>query len=153
MQELKDLSQYMTPVDLTANDLLRFDDESHHGLFFIEYGQLRIEHSSNHTTNASQQLTFARSQYPTSPIGNPLSNVSIGHLNARSGTLGRQAALIKKTMGEHNEFTEQSFRLARIGPGWVVGMIEECTGMRRAGVYVAGECIRLLWCRCCYVLS
>lgn len=37
--ELKELSQYMTPMDLKANESLHLDDGSHHGLFFIEFGQ------------------------------------------------------------------------------------------------------------------
>jgi hypothetical protein len=134
----------MTPMDLNSNESLHLDDEIHHGLFFIELGHLRIEHSSHYTTHASQQPTFSRSQDPTSPIGNRLSDASIGHLNARTGTFGRQAALIKSTMGGHNVLTQQSFRLARIGPGWVVGMREECSGMRRVGVYFAGECLPIL---------
>ncbi|CAB9515416.1 solute carrier family 26 [Seminavis robusta] len=140
--ELKALSQYMKPMDLKANEVLHWENEIHHGLFFIEYGQLRIEHGADYTISPSHQKTFPRI-HEASPVVNPLSNNSLGHLSARSGPWGLQSALLKNSMRGQSEMTEQNFRLARIGPGWVVGMIEECSGMRRAGVYVCDSPCRL----------
>ncbi|CAB9515417.1 solute carrier family 26 [Seminavis robusta] len=140
--ELKALSQYMKPMDLKANEVLHWENEIHHGLFFIEYGQLRIEHGADYTISPSHQKTFPRI-HEASPVVNPLSNNSLGHLSARSGPWGLQSALLKNSMRGQSEMTEQNFRLARIGPGWVVGMIEECSGMRRAGVYVCDSPCRV----------
>ena len=37
--------------------------------------------------------------------------------------------------------TQQNFRLARIGPGWLVGTTEIATGLSDPGVYIAvGHC-------------
>lgn len=73
---------------------------------------------------------------------------SIGHLNARSGTLGRQAALWKASqkgdMHLRPERAEQTFRLARIGQGWILGSIEMAThGMKRPGTHLASSPCRL----------
>lgn len=126
------------------NEVLPWENETHHGLFFIEFGMLRIEHSADYTTNKTFPSRFPNHHRQRASVAsaavNPLSNTSIGHLNARSGTMGRQSNMWKNAKGRI-EPMEQNFRLARIGPGWVVGMIEKCSGMRRAGVYVAGTCI------------
>jgi CRP-like cAMP-binding protein len=37
----------------------------------------------------------------------------------------------------------QSFRLARIGPGWVAGAMEQVSGIRRQGEYIAVTHCRL----------
>lgn len=140
--ELSGLSDYMSTVELKAGEVLPWENQTHHGLFFIEYGQLRIEHSSDYASSAAHQKTFPSPRSLSSP-SRYNNQDSIGHLNARSGTLGRQAALWKQKAKGPTELTEQSFRLARIGPGWVVGMIEECSGMRRAGVYVCVTPCRL----------
>lgn len=131
----------MVPIELDANQILPWGETSHHGLYFIEYGQLRLEHNSDYTMNK----TFPSRQSPAkcaalSPGGlNPLPNASISHLNARSSTISRLGASQQKANEPEDILTEQQFRLARIGPGWVIGMIEECSGMRRAGVYVSGK--------------
>lgn len=138
LNELSELSRYLSPIELNTGEVLPWVNQTHHGLYFIEYGQLRIEHSADYTTTAANQNTFP-SPRQVNALASSLNQDSIGHLNARSGTLGREAALFKRKAKGPTEMTEQSFRLARIGPGWVVGMIEECSGMRRSGVYVCGR--------------
>ena len=131
----------MIPIEMDSNQILPWGDETHHGLFFIEYGQLRIEHNSDYTVNKtfpSRRVTLNVSAASRPGGYDPLSNASIGQLNARAGTQVRQAPIWDNT-NDRKDFTEQQFRLARIGPGWVVGMIEECSGMRRAGVYISGK--------------
>lgn len=139
VRELAALSQYIVTLELKANEVLQLDKEVHHGLYFIEHGELRIEHNADYTRTLSYQNTFPHNHHPKPQALNPLSNTSIGHLNARAGTMGRQAALLKQSVRGQTGLSEQSFRLARIGQGWVVGMIEECSGMRRAGFYVTGK--------------
>ena len=128
-------------MELDANQILPWGETSHHGLYFIEYGQLRLEHSSDYTTNKTFPSRHVPAKFGAlSSVGlNPLSNTSISHLNARSTVIDHQVVPEKKTNEPHDLLTEQHFRLARIGPGWVVGMIEECSGMRRAGVYISGK--------------
>ena len=131
----------MATLELKTGEVLPWENLAHHGLYFIENGQLRIEHSADYTATPANQNTFpSPRQVPISSSPSDYrTHGSIGHLNARSGTLGRQAAIWKRAVKGPTELTEQSFRLARIGPGWVVGMIEECSGMRRSGVYVCGK--------------
>jgi hypothetical protein len=138
VHELIDLQQYMTAIELKADQMLPWENEKHHGLFFIEYGHLRIEHSADYT-NTNRTFPSSASSPAAAPTRmNQYSNVSIGHLNARSGTMGRQTAMWKVAKQGQAEQTEQNFRLARVGQGWVVGMIENCSGMRRTGIYISG---------------
>jgi CRP-like cAMP-binding protein len=67
----------------------------------------------------------------SSSSGNTLSK-----LQARS--LGRMSSLMAAQKGH-----AQSFRLARIGPGWVTGTLEAISGERRVGDVVAVTHCRL----------
>lgn len=130
----------MTSIELDVHETLPWENDKHHGLFFIEYGQLRMQHSSDQTATMSFPGSSAVGGILNSGAFNSASNTSIGHMNARSGTIGRQSALQKITKTQH-EHMMQSFRLARIGQGWVIGCIESCSGMRRPGVYIARKCV------------
>lgn len=66
---------------------------------------------------------------------------SIGHLKARSGTIARQVALMK----DQKQLEMQTFRLARIGPGWVIGSHEALGGAQSPGVTVAVDHCRLYY--------
>jgi len=154
LHDLSELSRYVTSIDLNANEVLPWEDETHHGLFFIEYGQLRIEHNNSdpYTTTTLNNRTFpaTRGNHPAAAASAAAASASavltIGHLNARSaGALLKAAPHVTTTTSIRGlgDLTEQNFRLARVGPGWVVGMIEECSGLRRSGVYVSVNCCRL----------
>lgn len=141
-RELSELWKYTTVTDLKANQLLPRENQSHHGLFFIEFGQLRIVHNSDYATTTTIQPTFPSPRQASMPSSYHHQN-SIGQLNARSETLGRQTAMQKRQGKGPLEMKEQSFRLARVGPGWVVGTIEECSGLRQVGAHVAVTPCRL----------
>ena len=52
-----------------------------------------------------------------------------------------------KEQHQHNQHPQahehQSFRLSRIGQGWIIGSIEAANGMKKPGVYVAMSSCRL----------
>ena len=73
-------------------------------------------------------------------------NLSIGHLNARGLTLGRNNAAWKRQSSSRPADPDRPFRLARVGPGWLIGSIEAATNReehRHAGVYLAVTDCRL----------
>ena len=63
------------------------------------------------------------------------STYSLNQLKARSTTIGRHFAGVK-AMKE--ESPSQTFRVARVGPGWVLGTIEALSGLINPGSTVAG---------------
>lgn len=125
---LVDLEPHTAVVELQAGDRLFACDggpvpDGERGLFFIESGSLKIERDANETlTRGRSTLTRSRS------FG------TLGNLHARSGTVGRQRAAMKATSRDN---MTQTFRLARIGPGWICGAIEGASGLKHAGVHVA----------------
>ena len=134
-KDLHGLEPYTNVVELQAGDRLFASDggpveDRERGLFFIESGTLKIER------DASETLTRGRSTLTRSRG----SSGTLGNLHARSGTLGRQRAALKATSRDN---MTQTFRLARIGPGWVCGAIEGASGLRNAGVHVAVTNCRL----------
>lgn len=68
-------------------------------------------------------------------------NGSIGQFKARTPTIGKKTSYLKS----HRNRTRKShtFRLARIGPGWVIGGLESCAGLRNPGIYTAVSDCRL----------
>ena len=85
--------------------------------------------------DASETLTRGRST-----LNRSRNFGTLGNLHARSGTVGRQRAAMRANAREP---MTQTFRLARIGPGWVCGAIEGASGLRHAGVHVAVNDCRL----------
>jgi CRP-like cAMP-binding protein len=65
-----------------------------------------------------------------------MNNGSLSQLKARTGSIGKEMARLKA--GGGNDTTNQSFRLARVGPGWVLGSIEAVSGMQHPGSLIAG---------------
>lgn len=66
---------------------------------------------------------------------------SIGQFKARTPTIGKKTSYLKShKRAERNSHT---FRLARIGPGWVIGGLESCAGLRNPGIYTAVSDCRL----------
>jgi hypothetical protein len=60
---------------------------------------------------------------------------SIGQMNARSKTMARR---VEKTIKSAGHVNTTHFRLARIGPGWVLGSIEGASGNQNTGRHVVG---------------
>lgn len=86
------------------------------GLFFIESGVMKIEHITDATmTRGSMRGTF--------------SGGSIGALDPNN-RLSSSSSLDPSQ-------NQPTFRLARIGPGWVAGTMEYVSGIRHAGDHVA----------------
>jgi len=140
---LVDLEPYTIPLVLQPGEKLYESDGGkvcYRGLFFIESGLLKIEkdHNSTVMTRSVNRSSFSRSNSRSSfSRSNSRSNLhSISKLHARTGDLARKAASIKmnprSTVG-----TNRTFRLARIGPGWVVGIVENALGYRNPGVHIA----------------
>jgi hypothetical protein len=125
--DLLDLGKYTIPVELDAGDILDRQD----GLYFVETGLMRVQHSSNYTTMglyAAPAIPFADS------------TITLGHLNARTSSIGREMSLRK----ERKDQKEQSFRLARFGAGWIIGSIEASAGLRKPGEHIASKSLMLL---------
>ena len=124
--ELAAFAEHTRAINLEPGDVLIREGVTA-GLYFVETGLMRVQRSSV-TTVSMNHLSLA----------DP--DASIGHLNARSGTIGRQMA-IWKAEREGQEHNEQTFRLARIGQGWIIGGIEVANGMKKPGIHVAiSEC-------------
>ena len=86
--------------------------EEDRGFFFIEHGLMTIERDPMKSTRNTMSL---RTSYiPENASGPGMSRVdSIGHLNARALTQGREDAKMKQL--RRGERGLQNFRLARIG--------------------------------------
>ena len=61
---------------------------------------------------------------------------SLNALHARTGSIGREIARLK---AGGLEARNQTFRVARVGPGWVLGSIEALSGTAHPGTMVAGK--------------
>jgi hypothetical protein len=129
--DLLDLGKYTIPIDLHAGDVLNRED----GLYFVETGLMRVQHSSNYTAVGA---TCNNNGSSLSPGGSGDPTVSIGHLNARTSSLGRDMSRLKERK-QHKEQNQQSFRLARFGAGWIIGSIEASAGLRKAGEHIASK--------------
>lgn len=101
------------------------------GLFFIESGLMKIERDTSETLTRGN----------TNSLKRRISRNDLTRMNARTGSIGRQVAALKA--GAHDEMACQNMRLARIGPGWVVGAIEGATGLKNPGCYIAVSHCRL----------
>jgi hypothetical protein len=133
--DLFGLDKYTIPVELHAGDVLDRQD----GLYFVETGLMRVQHSSNYTTIGLYAA-------PAIPFANP--TITLGHLNARTGSMGREMSL-RKEQNEREDQKEQSFRLARFGAGWIIGSIEASAGLRKPGEHIASKSLIFVGARLC----
>jgi len=146
--DLTELQAYTTPVELEPSQSLfgddsPFDDEARRGLFFIETGLMKVERDPSYTMTRGSKASLRRKIGPGFASQRVLGEGrSISQLNARAPTIGREAALLKSTTG-YRARTSHTFRLARIGPGWVVGAIEGASGLKNPGMYIAVTDCRL----------
>jgi len=123
-EKLIDFRQYTEAIELAPDDVLFRDSSDDDGLYFIETGHLKVRHASGHSTMRRSFSSETLQNTPTPSLFDPTS--SIGHLDARSDTLGRKMATWKKnlTRSEQQRAEEHSFRLQRIGQGWIIGSID-----------------------------
>lgn len=126
-EELKGLRPYTLPVEILAGDVLDRDGDNS-GLYFVETGLMRVTSNAGiySTVNTTNRIKFSLAD-PT---------YSISQLNARGSTQAKQSAKLKER--HMVQETGQSFRLARIGKGWIIGNIGAfAQSTRNTGVYVA----------------
>jgi len=121
---LQGLAEYTTAMDLEAGEQLDLP----RGLYFVESGMIRMEADTSASLTRGRQKIFA-----TPVMGR--STDSIGQLTARSATIGRGQAALKKAPGMMSQFSH-TFRLARVGPGFVIGCISEFTGQEIPGTFI-----------------
>eukprot|EP00980_Cylindrotheca_fusiformis_P000207 scaffold42_cov133-Cylindrotheca_fusiformis.AAC.4 len=125
------LQPFTSLVELSPGDGLYGSSESpdrpERGLFFIECGVLKVERDTEATiTRRDLHRPYSSS---SSSVGGDAYNDSLTKIEATS--LANYASLL------NTERNSQTFRVARIGPGWVAGTLEYVSGMRRAGDHMA----------------
>lgn len=148
-------------VELQPHESLYNDGESsdlERGLFFIETGVIvssrcrAVCYYFFATSNfCCEFMVHLRAQKIERDAGQTLTRGSVGSLDLnRFGSGGsitqvdsvtQLSALIEAQTAAEKD--TQSFRLARIGPGWVAGTLEAVSGLRRPGEYVAVTHCRL----------
>lgn len=135
-EKLADLEPFVEPLQLAPGEILFESDggivtDKDRGLFFIESGMLKI------SRDATLSLTLNRTRsYGHLGSQGAGGNGTFGHQHARLGSFARKAAEMKDHGMDH-------FRLARIGPGWVIGTVENASGSRPPGVVTAVTRCRL----------
>jgi len=123
-QDLIGFEEYTTVVELDPKQYVYERDggvipESERGLCFVETGVVKIEWDTSFT------LTRGCNNSSNNPLDlrAHCSKVSLNGMKARLGTIGKFAALVRGTKTE-SFASSHRIRLARIGPGWVVGATE-----------------------------
>ena len=122
---LKDLGKYTRKIVLEPGKVLYEDVQCERGLFFIEHGIVKVERDADASlTRNTNGDTFSRT----------MTQQSWGSLNHLKCTdVARAIADMKK-----NGYWEQkSFRVARVGPGWIIGTLEAISNTVNPGVNVA----------------
>jgi CRP-like cAMP-binding protein len=124
---LADLEKYAVSRELEPGELLNEEGSEYlqRGLYFIESGLIKC------SVDASASLTRGRQGVG----GIRRNDTSIGQMNARSGTLAKNAAIIKNCSRSSFIQFDNNIRLGRFGPGWVLGTISEFTGQDIPGTY------------------
>eukprot|EP00533_Pseudo-nitzschia_delicatissima_P009457 CAMPEP_0116083310 /NCGR_PEP_ID=MMETSP0327-20121206/3201_1 /TAXON_ID=44447 /ORGANISM="Pseudo-nitzschia delicatissima, Strain B596" /LENGTH=1114 /DNA_ID=CAMNT_0003574181 /DNA_START=152 /DNA_END=3496 /DNA_ORIENTATION=+ len=102
-RQLAGLEKYTTMIELQAGEAL-YDDEKERGLFFIEVGILKVEKKTGHTATRQSALSLG------------------GSIRQRTSDHKPEAFPPSPNGTASSEF--QTFRLARLGVGWVVGTME-----------------------------
>mmetsp|Transcript_40893 Transcript_40893/g.98619 ORF Transcript_40893/g.98619 Transcript_40893/m.98619 type:complete len:203 (-) Transcript_40893:1311-1919(-) len=113
--DLLPLQQFTHVIEIKSGDRLYSNtDDIERGLFFIESGVMKVEHSTDATVTRGT-----------------MRGSSSGSIGALGPSIGPLSPLDDSCQNP------QTFRLARIGPGWVAGTLEYVSGIRYAGDHVA----------------
>jgi hypothetical protein len=132
---LHGLQKHTKPLELAPGQCLFSSDggpvqENMRGFFFIEEGIIKIERDSSVTLTRGSVHDISLDGFTSSFD----SDSSVGQMKARSASLRRRAAQMK---GPGQERTTH-FRVARVGPGWILGSMEGLSGNQNSGYHVAG---------------
>jgi len=151
---LAELDEYTTPIVLEPNESL-YDSASlpERGLFFIEegilvricvcqsVGQVLLRYSHNSTLQKKIERDTSMATHTRSLRKGVINDGgTVTGLKIRTGSIGREYARLKAADSASHK---QSFRLARIGPGWVVGAVEAVSGLENTGLHLAVTACRL----------
>ncbi len=142
---LMGLASFVKPLDLQPGQSL-YDVASmmfhgpnlspfQRGLFFIEYGAIKVERDPNISISHSHSLRKRRS------IDELNSRHTISGMKARSTRTGYASNSLKRMNSSSKR--NMSFRLARVGPGWILGCREVASGLHDPAMYVAVTKARL----------
>jgi CRP-like cAMP-binding protein len=133
------LQAYTSLVELKPGDGLYGSQGSQgnpeRGLFFIECGVMKVERETDDTITrgslrrSGSSNTFGANTYNDYMFGANTYNDSLTRIQASS--------LAMYSSPSNTDGSCQTFRLARIGPGWVAGTLEYVAGMRHSGHHVA----------------
>lgn len=139
---LESLSTLATLIELEPNEVLPRDPRNP-GIYFVETGILKLRHASgiNTTTTSAAGSSFSSMQWQRHD-----STVSIGHMDARRNNGGPLSARRASSATETNATTaprrlqadhHPTFRLARIGQGWVIGNLDASSNESYQGLFVS----------------
>ena len=131
--DLLELYEHTSPVDLDRGQGLYACDggpiaDSEKGLFFIEYGIIKIERDSSATMTRGSQNPLDIRSFSGSNANASLTRMKARKLSAQSI---KQASL---AISRNNS----TLRLARVGTGWVIGGLELVSGSHSEGSVFAG---------------
>lgn len=133
--DLMDLFEYTSPIELERGEHLYACEggrvpDSDRGLSFIASGLLKIERDSNMSLARNSRKADTCNSFAVWK-----NNQSLSNLRARGGTIGKQAALLKAS--PHGLGVSPFVRLARVGPGWIAGTLEQVDASQLTNYHVA----------------
>jgi CRP-like cAMP-binding protein len=131
------LHHFTTLVELKPGDGLYNEGDPlgglERGLFFIECGVIKVEYATGATATRGTLRRSGSFNNHSASLGNY--NDSLTKIQSTSLT---QYSSLLSSGGD-----SRTFRLARIGPGWVAGTTEYISGMRQLGDHIAVTHCRL----------
>ncbi|CAJ1939327.1 unnamed protein product [Cylindrotheca closterium] len=141
-ESLVNLEPFVEPLELSPGAVLFESDggvirDEERGLFFIEVGTLKISRDSS----MSLTLNRTRSYGHLGSVG--AGSGSTGTISKRHARLQSLARSIGKSRLNADGTSSENFRLARIGPGWVIGTLENASGTQSPGIFTAMTRCRL----------
>lgn len=121
--ELKELGNHTEKILLEPGDVLYEDVQTERGLFFIEHGIVKVERDSAATLTRNGE-TLSRTL-----------TKSWGSLSQLKPMEVNQAIANMRNSGHPDE--QRTFRVARLGPGWVIGTGEAISQAVNPGMHIA----------------
>ena len=139
--ELLELKDDVTAITVAAGEVL-YRTNTNRGLYFIEEGIMKIERDATMTlsrTNSADGSSWTTGVPPSPPSSShPLNNNnSLNSMKARTPGIARELSRLKQL--KKNQASMTSFRVARMGPGWIVGSLDAVTTLSRGGATDRGS--------------